>query len=151
MLAITIPGEIQSYKFEICKGRLQASWSDDLGTESAEFFASVQHLLTIIIEQQITHLLLDSGKPAGGILTEEVTGYILKNTPFTKLEKVALLESHDFLWDNNIIQLARFLQQTTLVNFEFRVFPAKTNALEWLAIPRTERQETGQPYLIRKA
>ncbi|KAA9346164.1 hypothetical protein [Adhaeribacter soli] len=118
---------------------LHASWSNDLSTESAEFFASVQHLLTIIIEKQVTRLMLDSGKPDGGILTEEVTGYILKNTPFTKLEKVALLESLDFLWDNNMIQLARFLQQTTLANFEFRVFPAKANAMEWLAIPETGR------------
>ena len=132
MLANTNPGEIQSYNFEIDNGLLQASWSEDLRSESAEFYASVQCLLEIIIDRKVTRLLLDSGKPEGGILTEEVTGYILKHTPFTKLEKVALLESHDFHWDNNIIQLARYLQQTIMVPFEFKLFATNSDAVAWL-------------------
>jgi hypothetical protein len=138
-VATTIPGEIQSYCFAMDNGLLQASWSDELRSESEEFYASVQHLLALITQQQVTRLLLDSGKPDGGILTEEVTSYILKHTPFTKLEKVALLESQDFHWDNNIIQLASYLKQSTLVSFEFRTFSIKTNALEWLAAAKTER------------
>lgn len=128
----TVNPAIQSCKFEVDGNLVLASWSDELPAESEEFLETVKCLLELIISQNKTRLFLDSGTPAGGSLTEEVVGTVLKMAPSLKLEKIALLESRDFLWDNNLQQVAAFIKETYSLPYEFRIFNARDKAFHWL-------------------
>lgn len=124
------------YNFEISEDVLLASWPSYVKSESPEFFDSVLDLFRLIREKDIKHLLVDSGTPAGGGLTEEVIHYIEAEVfQCCPLQKVALLESVDFLWDNNMVQLINYLITAMNLDVQFRMFHSKEIAVNWLHEP----------------
>ncbi|MFC5272294.1 hypothetical protein [Adhaeribacter terreus] len=109
-----------------------ASWHNDLRAESVEFFDSIKHLIQFATEHNLKKIFIDSGKPAGGILTEDVMLLVQKSIVKIEVDKIALLESSDFHWDNNLFQFLQYLKSYLQLYFEVRLFNSKDAALQWL-------------------
>ncbi|RIJ37448.1 hypothetical protein [Pontibacter oryzae] len=115
---------------------LSAKWSDDLSVESLEFFQTVVSLFDTVQKKQVPNLLIDSGIPAGGVLSEELIDYFIHNIPNTPLKKIALLESPDYLWDNNLYQVILLLVTTYQLPIEVKLLKSPGAVREWLRKPR---------------
>lgn len=115
---------------------LLASWPHHVRSESPEFLRSLQVLFGLIREKEMTRLLVDSGTPDGGTLTEEVIACMKQEVcRFCPLKKVALLESVDYHWDNNIMQVFNYLKLTLGLEVQIRMFSSRDMALNWLNDP----------------
>ncbi|QHL87350.1 hypothetical protein GU926_07845 [Nibribacter ruber] len=90
-------------------------------------------LFITIREKNIEDVILDSGQPKGGTVSESVMNFGIKIAPHTALKRIALLESPDFHWDNNLLQIFAYLQTTFSLPLESRLFPSKSDALAWLS------------------
>jgi hypothetical protein len=124
---------VASHKFDIQHDLLVASWPSYVGSESAEFYDSILLLFRLIREKNIKKLLLDSGTPTGGTLTEEVITFIEQEVfHCCPMQKVALMESVDYHWDNNMVQVINYLKMTLELNLEFRMFLSREAAINWL-------------------
>jgi hypothetical protein len=125
--------EVTPFQFEIKNDLLLAAWPLQVRSESPEFYDSLLLLLRLIKEKEIKKLLLDSGSPDGGTLTEDGIAFVEQQVYlFCPLQKVALLESIDYHWDNNIAQLINYLIMTLELDVQFRMFASKEEAIEWL-------------------
>jgi hypothetical protein len=124
---------VATYHFKIINDLLLASWPFHIRSESPEFYDSILVLFRLIKEKQVKKLLLDSGIPDGGTLTEEVIAFV-KHEVFLlcPLQKVALLESVDYHWDNNMIQFINYLRLTLALDVQFSTFASKEAAIAWL-------------------
>jgi hypothetical protein len=124
---------VATKKFEIKHDLLLASWPSSVQSGSAEFYDSVLVLFRLIREKKIKKLFLDSGTPAGGILTEEVIAFVEQEVFHScPLQKVALLESIDYHWDNNMVQFINYIKSTLALDVQFQVFLSKEAAINWL-------------------
>ncbi|MFC6999945.1 hypothetical protein [Rufibacter roseus] len=119
-------------QLEIEGKRLIASWPTLESVNSPEFFRSFVSLFVTIRERHISELILDSGQPQGGTVSEPIINFGLKVAPFTALKRVALLESTDFHWDNNLLQILCYLSTSMDFPLEVKLFPSRSLALEWL-------------------
>jgi hypothetical protein len=127
------PPLVADYHFEVKNDLILASWSFDVRSESAEFYDSVLVLFRLIKEKNIKRLFLDSGTPDGGTLTEEVIAFVEQEVfLFCPLQRVALLESIDFHWDNNIAQFINYLKVTQNLEVQFQMFTSNEAAIDWL-------------------
>lgn len=89
--------------------------------------------MRLIKEKEIKKVFLDSCNPEEGTFTVEAIAFIEQQLfPCCPLEKVALLESTDFHWDNNILQLINYLIMTLELDVQFRMFTYKEEAIAWL-------------------
>jgi hypothetical protein len=114
---------------------LSVKWSDELSVESGEFFQTIVSLFTAIQEMQVANLLVDSGIPAGGLLTEEIIDYFIQSIPGTPLKSIAILESPDYLWDNNLYQVIMLLVTTYQLPIAVTLVKSRAAALEWFPRP----------------
>ncbi|WP_139307904.1 hypothetical protein [Pontibacter flavimaris] len=128
------------------KGILQVSWSDDLSVESDRFLQTVVYLFTTIQQQKVSHLIIDSGLPAGGVLTEEVIQSFIHHIPHTPLKHIAILESPDYLWDNNLLQVISLLITTYRLPIAIELVKDRTAAREWFSrtMQRTSVPKAGK-------
>ncbi|WP_461488933.1 hypothetical protein [Pontibacter sp. HJ8] len=101
--------ELMEFVYESTPNILSVKWSDELSVESSRFFQTIVSLFAIIQEKNVANLIIDSGIPAGGVLTEEVIHYFIQHIPGTPLKNIAILESPDYLWDNNLYQVIKLL------------------------------------------
>lgn len=120
------------FTYEVRGDVILASWKDELSAESQAFLDSVKHLIRFGHERSIKKILIDSGTPAGGVLTEEVMLLMQNSFGEVAIEKMALLESSDFHWDNNLYQFLQYLKVMLQLSYQVRLFNNKTAALEWL-------------------
>lgn len=95
--------------YESTPNILSVKWADELSVESARFLQTIVSLFAFIQEKKVTNLIVDSSIPAGGVLTEEVIQYFIRHIPDTPLKNIAILESPDYLWDNNLYQVIKLL------------------------------------------
>lgn len=106
---ILIKNGLIEIEHEASHNIMSVKWANELSVESSAFFQTIITLFTLIKDKKATHLIVDSGLPAGGALTEEVIHYIIHHIPNIPLKKIAILESPDFHWDNNLYQLIKLL------------------------------------------
>ena len=118
--------------FEETLSLVSVKWSDDLSVESTEFFQTVVFLFGFITEKQVRCLMVDSGVPAGGVLTEEIIDFFTINIRNTPLKHIALLESPDYLWDNNLYQVIRMLISGYQLPITVEMFKNSTIGYKWL-------------------
>ena len=110
-----------------------ASWPAPVQSGSLKSYDSLLALLRFIKEKEIKKLFLDSGNPGGETLTEEAIAFVEQQVfRFCPLKKVALLESTDYHWDNNIGQLINYLILSLELDVQFRMFVYKEEAIAWL-------------------
>ena len=125
---------------------LSVKWSDALSVESAQFFDTIVTLFATIREKQVTNLVVDSGIPAGGLLTGEIIEYFIQQIPNTPLKNIAILESPDYLWDNNLYQVILLLVTTYELPIAVKMVKNCSVALEWfpqsLFIETSEEERT---------
>ncbi|MER2997247.1 hypothetical protein [Pontibacter populi] len=125
---------------------LSVKWSDELSVESAQFFDTIVTLFATIREKQVTNLVVDSGIPAGGLLTGEIIEYFIQQIPNTPLKNIAILESPDYLWDNNLYQVILLLITTYELPIAVKLVKNCSVALEWfpqsLFIETSEEERT---------
>lgn len=110
---------------------LCAKWSDELGVESPEFFQTITSLFVAIQEKQITDLMIDSGIPAGGVLTEKLIDLFIQNTSNTPLQNIAILESSDYLWDYNLYQVIKLLVAKYELPITVKLVKSRAEGLQW--------------------
>lgn len=124
---------------------LSVKWPDELSVESVYFFQTIVTLFDAIQEQKVTYLIVDSGNPAGGVLTEEVINYFINHIPHTPLLKIALLESPDYLWDNNLYQVIKLLITTHHLPIQIKLVKSRLAARDWfspLSLEKPQEKKT---------
>ncbi|MBF9255498.1 hypothetical protein I2I11_19525 [Pontibacter sp. 172403-2] len=119
--------------YEAAPNILSVKWSDDLSVESPQFFQTIISLFAAIRESQVTNLIIDSGIPAGGVLTEEVISYFIQHIPDTPLKNIVILESPDYLWDNNLYLLIKLLITGYHLPIAVKLVKSRAAGLEWLS------------------
>jgi hypothetical protein len=112
---------------------LSVKWSDELSVESAQFFETIITLFATIRQKQVINLVVDSGIPAGGLLTEEIIEYFIQQIPSTPLRNIAILESPDYLWDNNLYQVIALLAATYKLPIAVKLVKNRSGALQWFS------------------
>lgn len=125
---------------------LSVKWSDELSVESTQFFDTIITLFATIKDKQVANLMVDSGIPAGGLLTGEIIEYFIQQIPNTPLKNIAILESPDYLWDNNLYQVILLLVTTYELPIAVKMVKNCSVALEWfpqsLFIETSEEERT---------
>lgn len=125
-----------TYHFEISNGLLAARWPHHVRSTSPEFLQSVKVLFKLVREKNLSRLFLDSGTPDGGTLTEELIACMKQEVSLDcPLKKLALLESVDYHWDNNIMQVFNYLKMTLGLEVEIQMFSSSDMAINWLNDP----------------
>ncbi|MBJ6117431.1 hypothetical protein JAO76_04475 [Pontibacter sp. BT310] len=112
---------------------LSVKWSDELSVESAQFFETIISLFATIRQKQVINLVVDSGIPAGGLLTEEIIEYFIQQIPSTPLRNIAIMESPDYLWDNNLYQVIALLVATYKLPIAVKLVKNRSGALQWFS------------------
>ncbi|HSI89683.1 MAG TPA: hypothetical protein VK927_01140 [Adhaeribacter sp.] len=130
METLTVASQV--FDFQIKNHVLFAGWSNSVSVESPQFMESIKHLFYVAAEYNITRILIDSGTPSGGALTEDLVNLVQKYLPTVQPERIALLESPDFHWDNNLFQVLKYLKTALNMSFEIRSFSTRSLAQEWL-------------------
>ena len=119
------------YSFEQNNGCLLANWNGGIRMDSEEFTQSLTALLPLLVEKEITCLLLSADIPLEGALNLESLDLLEKFSPDMKLQKIALLESQNFLWDNNVLQTFALIKELAGLPTLIEAHPTKQNALAW--------------------
>ncbi|MCC9136538.1 hypothetical protein ACFSKU_07005 [Pontibacter silvestris] len=114
---------------------LSVKWSDDLSVESSLFFQTIVSLFATIQERKVRNLVIDSGIPSGGVLTEEVIHYFVQHIPNTPLQNIAILESPDYLWDNNLYQVISLLITSYNLPVSVKLMKSLAASQEWFSQP----------------
>ena len=130
-----IQDDFMEMAYEGARNILSVKWSDELSVESPRFFQSIVSLFAVIQERKVTNLLIDSGIPAGGVLTEEIIEYFIQHIPNTPLKKIAILESTDYLWDNNLYQVINLLITTYQLPIGLKLVKSRASGQEWFVRP----------------
>ncbi|GAA4435098.1 hypothetical protein GCM10023188_26800 [Pontibacter saemangeumensis] len=121
--------------YEGARNILSVKWSDELSVESSRFFQTIVSLFAVIQERKVTNLMIDSGIPAGGVLTEEIIEYFIQHIPHTPLKNIAILESPDYLWDNNLYQVISLLITSYQLPIGLKLVKSRASGQEWFARP----------------
>ncbi|WP_161889912.1 hypothetical protein [Pontibacter russatus] len=119
--------------YEAATSTLSVGWSDDLSVESPLFFETIVSLFATIHEKRVTNLLVSSGIPSGGVLTEEVINYFIRQIPDTPLKHIAILESPDYLWDDNLYKVITLLVSTFQLPISVKLAASRAVGKEWIA------------------
>ena len=119
-------------QMEIEGNTLVASWPCLKSVNSSEFFRSFVSLFVTIRQNAIAGVILDSGQPQGGTVSDSLINFGLKIVPYTALRRIALLESTDFHWDNNLLQIFAYCATFKSSPLQAQLFPSRSEALEWL-------------------
>ena len=128
--------------YEATPNILSVRWSDDLSVESARFLQTIVSLFATIREKQVANLIVESGIPAGGVLTEDIINYFIQNIPGTPLKRIAILESSDYLWDSNLYQVIKMLITSYNLPIGVELLKNKPDARKWFSsIPETEKSK----------
>jgi len=130
----TLINPAKMYTYQLKSDIILASWAYELSVESMEFLNSVKELFQFAKELNLKKILIDSGTPAGGVLTEDVMLLIQESIVNVAAEKIALLETSDFHWDNNLLQFFKYLKNFLQLSYEVRLFSNKQKALDWLSV-----------------
>jgi hypothetical protein len=130
---ITQVYQTEHFNFEVRNKVLLASWHNSLNLESELFRDSVSKLFSLAATENIEHFFIDSGTPRGEPLPVEVISDVQNAIGKLGVRKIALLESVNFHWDNNLIQFLKYLKTSQNLTFEFKTFYARSLALEWLS------------------
>lgn len=131
--------------YEAVPNILSVRWSDELSVESARFFQTIVTLFTAIHEKQVANLMVASGKPAGGVLTEDIIHHIVRNIPDTPLQRIAILESSDYLWDANLYQVIKLLIVNHHLPIAIEVVKDEAAARKWFHQPvNAEKSSVGK-------
>jgi hypothetical protein len=119
--------------YEAAPNILSVSWSDDLSVESDRFFQTIVALFAAIQDKQVANLIIASGVPAGGVLTEDIINYFIHNIPGTPLKNIAILESPDYLWDSNLYQVIKLLITSYNLPIAIELLKSKSAARKWFS------------------
>jgi hypothetical protein len=119
--------------YEAAPNILSVSWSDDLSVESDRFFQTIVALFAAIQDKQVANLIIASGVPAGGVLTEDIINYFIQNIPGTPLKNIAILESPDYLWDSNLYQVIKLLITSYNLPIDIELVKSKAAARRWFS------------------
>ncbi|MBX0333857.1 hypothetical protein K3G39_11480 [Pontibacter sp. HSC-14F20] len=119
--------------YEAVPNILSVRWADELSVESARFFQTIVTLFTVIQEKQAANLIISSGKPSGGVLTEDIINHFILNIPHTPLKRIAMLESPDYLWDSNLYQVINLLIVNYQLPIEIEVVKDESAARKWFS------------------
>ena len=119
--------------YEAVTSTLSVRWSDDLSVESPLFFETIVSLFATIHEKRVTNLLVSSGIPSGGVLTEEVIDYFIRHIPDTPLQNIAILESPDYLWDDNLYKVITLLVSTYQLPISVKLVESRAVGKEWIS------------------
>lgn len=119
--------------YEESTGILSVKWSDELSVESGQFQETIVSLFSTIVEKNVTNLIVDSGIPAGGVLTEEVISHFIQHIPNTRLRNIAILESPDYLWDYNLYQVIKLLITSYDLPIAVELMKGSAAASKWFA------------------
>jgi hypothetical protein len=122
--------DLMTLVYEADANILSVKWSDELSVESARFFQTIVSLFATIQEKKVANIIIDSGIPAGGVLTEEVINYFIQNIPGTPLRNIAILESPDYLWDDNLYQVMKLLITSYQLPIAVKLVKSRAEALE---------------------
>lgn len=117
--------------YEAMPNILSVKWSDELSVESDLFFQTIVTLFASIHENQVANLIVASGRPSGGVLTEEIINYFIHNIPDTPLKSIAILESPDYLWDSNLYQVIKLLIASYNLSIEVEIVKNEFAARKW--------------------
>ncbi|WP_347157398.1 hypothetical protein [Pontibacter chitinilyticus] len=128
-----IKNDFMEVTYEVAQNVFTVKWSDALSVESPLFYQTIISLFAIIQERKVRNLIIDSGIPAGGVLTEEVINYFIQHIPYTTLRNIALLESPDFLWDNNLYQVLSLLITSYHLPIAIEMVKSPEAGREWFA------------------
>lgn len=120
-------------EFEGAQNVVSVKWFDELRVESPQFLQTIVFLFATIKEKQAINLLIDSGLPAGGVLTEEIIQHFIQHIPDTPLKCIAILESPDYLWDNNLYQVISLLITTYQLPIVVKMVKSHVVGLEWFS------------------
>jgi hypothetical protein len=121
--------------YDNSKHVLSVSWANELSVESAQFYQTIVSLFATIKEKQVSNLIIDSGIPAGGQLTEKIINFFIQSIPDTSLKNIAILESPDYLWDNNLYQVISLLITTYQLPIAVKLVSTHASGLKWIADP----------------
>jgi hypothetical protein len=130
-----IRDDFMELAYEDSQNILSVKWSDDLSVESPCFFQTIVSLFAFIQEKKVRSLMIDSGIPAGGVLTEEIIDYFIQHIPATPLKNIAILESPDYLWDNNLYQVINLLITTYRLSIALKLVKSRDAGQKWLSRP----------------
>ena len=119
-------------EYEADQDILYVKWADDLSVESAMFLQTIISLFTTIHKNKISNLIIDSGIPSGGVLTEEFIHYCIQQIPSIPLKKIALLESPDYHWDNNLYQIIKLLITNHHLPIAVKIAKSRSAAQDWV-------------------
>lgn len=128
-----LENELIKLKYQPTLNILAVKWPDELRVESPEFLETIITLFAIIHDRKVAHLIIDSGIPAGGVLTEQVINYMIQNIPNIPLKKIALLESTDYHWDNNLYQLLTLIISTHQLPVAVELVKSRAAARQWFS------------------
>ncbi len=123
---------LMELSYEASPNILSVKWSDELSVESDQFLQTLVTLFAAIQEKKVTNLIIDSGVPAGGVLTENIMNYFIEQIHHTTLQNIAILESPDYLWDNNLYQVIALLISTYHLPIAVRLVKSHAAGHEWL-------------------
>ncbi|WP_299705724.1 hypothetical protein [uncultured Pontibacter sp.] len=119
--------------YEENTGIMSVKWSDELSVESGQFQETMVSLFSTIVEKNVSNLIVDSGTPAGGVLTEEVISRFIQHIPNTPLRNIAILESTDYLWDYNLLQVIKLLISNYDLPIAVELMKGSAAAAKWFA------------------
>ncbi|MDX5419786.1 MAG: hypothetical protein LPK09_11270 [Hymenobacteraceae bacterium] len=125
--------KMMSMMYEKSTGTLSVKWSDELSVESGQFQETIVSLFSTIVEKNVVNLVVDSGTPAGGVLTEEVIFLFIQHIPNTPLRNIAILESPDYLWDYNLLQVIKLLISNYDLPILVELVKGSAAASKWFA------------------
>jgi hypothetical protein len=131
----TLEFGLMTLSYDSAQSLISVKWSNELSVESPEFLQTIIALFDTINREQVTNLIVDSGIPAGGTLTEDIIAFFIHNIPNTTLKHIILLESPDYLWDDNLYQVIKLLVDTYKLPIKVELLKNQTAALKWLLQP----------------
>ena len=121
--------------YDEARSIVSVKWPDELSVGSAAFFQTIVSLFATIREKQVANLMIDSGNPAGGLLSEEIIEFFTRNIADTPLKNIAIVESPDYLWDNNLYQVITLLVTTYRLPIAVKLVKSHAAGLEWFPQP----------------
>jgi uncharacterized protein YodC (DUF2158 family) len=126
-------------EYEESTGVLSVKWSDELSVESSQFRETIVSLFSTIVQKKVVSLIVDSGTPAGGVLTEQVISQFIQHIPGTPLRNIAILESSDYLWDCNLVQVIKLLVSNYDLPIAVELMKGSAAARKWFASEVTDQ------------
>lgn len=126
-------GKMMAMVYDENTGILSVKWSDELSVESSQFQETMISLFSTIVQKNVINLIVDSGTPSGGVLTEDVISHFVQHIPHTPLQHIAILESTDYLWDYNLLQVIKLLVANYDLPIAVELVKGSAAASKWFA------------------